>query len=744
MNAFARLLPGGVNARDSQGPLASTRAVVGRAYGGAFKSLRRSGGPAVQAPPIAGVPTFRANRPDDQVSVVLRAFQIRASSDPLFVPFDPVTQAALTVASQTPNIIVSDGVSIFDPGGRKVASGGAAVPVKLGVLAQPTSTLPGQTITPAVQVAIQDGNGVTVNSSQPVTLVIGSNPSGGTLSGTLTKNAVNGIATFADLKISKAGDGYTLVASSPGVSGTTSSAFSIVNATCVTPPSGLVAWWPGDTTADDIKGDNGGFAFEGVTFTAGKVGPAFTLNGVNGYVSIFDDPTSSTLRPATLTADFWFKSNVALPSTTIPEAPLVVKLNPQDDARFNSKGYDFFYEFGTLRFGLRRSNGVRIIAQFPDGLTIPAGEWHHVAGTFDGRYQRLYYDAALVDTVDWLSHEYGTPTYVTPANILIGRARNSAFGTGSEPPAVDYFFNGQIDEVELFNRALSLAEIQSIFNAPDGKCKVADGDILVADTVGGEGPPALLRFGSTGEFIGRMVMDRSGQIIAAVVSPTGDIYAVDPSFTRIVKITPTGTATTVFSGSPLMNPVAIGLNADGNIIVGDNQVDKLFKITPAGVISEFLTLPGPSPNLQDIAIKADGLGNLIVAYDSFNTTNLTPAAVLRVAADGTFTTVASGDGAPFSVGGLAVNAAGNYIIADFTNHRIVQVTPAGAFSELVAPNDALCCNLLGPVIGGDGNFVSVLNFNRRLLNISPAGAITVLHDGRPLTFPQYVLIYRRP
>src|SRR4029079_7082665 len=65
------------------------------------------------------------------------------------------------------------------------------------------------------------------NSSASVTLAIGTNPASGTLSGTKTVAAVNGVATFSDLSIDKAGTGYTLTAASTGLTGDTSSSFNI-------------------------------------------------------------------------------------------------------------------------------------------------------------------------------------------------------------------------------------------------------------------------------------------------------------------------------------------------------------------------------------------------------------------------------------------------------------------------------------------------------------------------------------
>ena len=73
----------------------------------------------------------------------------------------------------------------------------------------------------------QFGNVVTSDDSDIVTLTSGANPSGGTLSGTLTVTVSGGIATFSDLSIDLAGDGYTLHATTTGLTDADSIAFSI-------------------------------------------------------------------------------------------------------------------------------------------------------------------------------------------------------------------------------------------------------------------------------------------------------------------------------------------------------------------------------------------------------------------------------------------------------------------------------------------------------------------------------------
>src|SRR5262249_49743097 len=96
---------------------------------------------------------------------------------------------------------------------------------------QPTDTTAGASITPAVTVRLLDqfNNLVTTDTSN-VTIAIGNNAGGGTLSGTATIAAVGGLATFSNLSIDKTGNGYTLSAADASLVGATSGAFNITAA----------------------------------------------------------------------------------------------------------------------------------------------------------------------------------------------------------------------------------------------------------------------------------------------------------------------------------------------------------------------------------------------------------------------------------------------------------------------------------------------------------------------------------
>ena len=113
------------------------------------------------------------------------------------------------------------------PGGSPPPS--ASRSLRLVFTVQPTNATAGQPIAPSVQVTAQDQNGATATSfASQVTLAIGTNPAGGTLSGSAAVPAVNGVATFSDLGIDRAASGYTLTAAASSLSTAQSTAFDVV------------------------------------------------------------------------------------------------------------------------------------------------------------------------------------------------------------------------------------------------------------------------------------------------------------------------------------------------------------------------------------------------------------------------------------------------------------------------------------------------------------------------------------
>jgi hypothetical protein len=107
----------------------------------------------------------------------------------------------------------------------------APAATQLAFAQQPAGGSVNAAVAPPVVVEVRTAtNALATGFNGPVIIALGANPGSATLGGTLTVNAVNGVATFSDLSLNVAANGYTLVASASGLTGATSAAFDIVTA----------------------------------------------------------------------------------------------------------------------------------------------------------------------------------------------------------------------------------------------------------------------------------------------------------------------------------------------------------------------------------------------------------------------------------------------------------------------------------------------------------------------------------
>jgi hypothetical protein len=176
------------------------------------------------------------------------------------------------VSPSNPYVIVASASNLSSAESTTVAviAGAAA---KLGFTAQPTTATSSQAFAIQPVVAVQDLGGNTVtsgtNSNATVTLAIGTNPAGGTLTCTsgLTRTAVAGVATFFGCQINNAGGGYTLTAAATGLTGATSTAFTVSAPAAqitLTTSSSVITWGSGIvlTTQFGVNGGNKTFQLE--------------------------------------------------------------------------------------------------------------------------------------------------------------------------------------------------------------------------------------------------------------------------------------------------------------------------------------------------------------------------------------------------------------------------------------------------------------------------------------------------
>jgi prepilin-type N-terminal cleavage/methylation domain-containing protein len=213
--------------------------------------------------------------------------------------------------------------------------------------------------------------------------------------------------------------------------------------------SGLVGYWPMDegsgSSTIDASGNGNGGTWNGTTtngsyYTGGKVGPsAGVFNGSNDYVNVPDNASLdfSGTQPFTISA--WVYQAV-----TTSYAPVITK--------GNSGGSPYNYALITnstnpqARFNIYNGSAHGPNASGMETLNA----WHLWTGTFDGATMTLYVDGVLS----------GTPLNIS-STLPISNTNALQMGRNASAQA----WNGDIDDVRIYNRALSAAEIAALYNA---------------------------------------------------------------------------------------------------------------------------------------------------------------------------------------------------------------------------------------------------------------------------------------
>ncbi len=206
-------------------------------------------------------------------------------------------------------------------------------------------------------------------------------------------------------------------------------------------PSGLVALWSGEGNGKDSVGGNNGELHGGVNFKSGKVGQAFAFDGINAYVEV---PSSRAITPVgTFTVTAWVNYlHMSQPSG-------VVVLAKGEDAHTS---VDWALAISTIHKLRPHADVGGKWVYFDCASTLKPHVWYHVAMVYDGTSLRGYVNGEL-DGTQVVSGELQS----TDNSLKIG---SYAPVNGMESKC---FFPGLIDELAIYNRALSAEEIREIY-----------------------------------------------------------------------------------------------------------------------------------------------------------------------------------------------------------------------------------------------------------------------------------------
>ena len=241
---------------------------------------------------------------------------------------------------------------------------------------------------------------------------------------------------------------------------------------CVPPPSGLISWWPGQGNSRDAGGGNNHGSLVGNTsYGPGEVGQGFVLDGNADAVPV---GAATNLQMQDFTIEAWVKRA----STSI--------------ASFNSGGGEIFgFGSGGYCLGMNDDGSLYLTKVDIDNVTLSPGitdtDLHHVTVTKSGTTVVFY-----IDGVAYPVPAYST-TYVFSTPAAIG-ARGDSLANS---------FFGSIDEVSVYNRPLSAAEVLAIYKAgAAGKCRAVIGPSISSQPVSKNafvGDTVSFNVGATGD-----------------------------------------------------------------------------------------------------------------------------------------------------------------------------------------------------------------------------------------------------
>jgi hypothetical protein len=208
--------------------------------------------------------------------------------------------------------------------------------------------------------------------------------------------------------------------------------------------SGLVASYnfnegAGTTVTDGSGSGNAGSIFQATWYSAGKFGKALSFDGSNDYVSVNDSPSLDLTNRMTLEA--WVR-----PTASSGWRTVLMKENGSE------MSYGMYARESSNRpsawMRVNPTSGSSQSAGATPGLTLNA--WSHMAATYDGASLKLYINGTLRAT----KTQTGS-MYVSSNALKFGG--NAVWGE---------YFAGQLDEIRIYNRALTPSEIQTDMNAP--------------------------------------------------------------------------------------------------------------------------------------------------------------------------------------------------------------------------------------------------------------------------------------
>ena len=224
---------------------------------------------------------------------------------------------------------------------------------------------------------------------------------------------------------------------------------------CTGAPSGLAGLWRAEGNANDTVGGHNGTLYNGTSFAAGMVGSAFSFNGIQNCVN--NAVAGLTSITSSFTIEFWAWPTATRAST----AEATCGISGISNERYAI--YPNCGDYGPVGAGVSvGNNGVSVFEHgacylaSPLVYDAPILGWTHIAVVYQNAQPRLYVNGTLARTGL-------TSTRVPYPSTRLGEAGPGSGNYG--------YYAGLLDEVSIYNRPLSDAEVRAVYTAGSaGKC----------------------------------------------------------------------------------------------------------------------------------------------------------------------------------------------------------------------------------------------------------------------------------
>ena len=397
--------------------------------------------------------------------------------------------------------------------------------------------------------------------------------------------------------------------------------------------SGLVGYWKLDESSGSSAADSSGNSQTGTILNAptrtSSVGSgssftnpyAFTLNGTNQAVSI---PDSTYLKPQYMTLSVWIK-----PVDRITNRAIVSKTE--------SGSYNIYIANNIITAQVYINAAYRNISA--DISNIPTSSWINTAFSYDGNVLNLYINGVLVNS---LIYTYGAGITHAAQPLCIGAEPSG--GVCSAP-----YFSGDIDDVRIYNRALSAQEVANVYlNFKSVSTEMATPTLTVNGSF-------INNAGATGLVV------RNGTVVfyndSSATNPTPTLQFGSISFNNIT-----------FSSKDTASVAKI------TTIVDSFSVSGLFTVSSLNSSSNTRTYSAQSSSVITISgsfSMSKGSSGAVPIFDTNITFNMTGSNQSFVVSGGTFkaalnfngsgTTLVNTGGGTWSTGTTTINQSSGFV-----------------------------------------------------------------------------------